>query len=130
MKRKKEKLMAILRSLNPRARIVVSQFGQVPLGNILNTGLFDFEQAAQAPGWLKELRGEHTPETEEYGITSFVFRARRPFHPTRFWQVMENELDGVVRSKVTSGWPAVRNSQVHGRRQVALRAVGWGHVVG
>ncbi|WP_310591370.1 GTP-binding protein, partial [Klebsiella pneumoniae] len=68
----KEKLMAILRSLNPRARIVVSQFGQVPLGNILNTGLFDFEQAAQAPGWLKELRGEHTPETEEYGITSFV----------------------------------------------------------
>ncbi|MBZ4261260.1 GTP-binding protein, partial [Mycobacterium tuberculosis] len=74
-------------------------FGQVPLGNILNTGLFDFEQAAQAPGWLKELRGEHTPETEEYGITSFVFRARRPFHPTRFWQVMENELDGVVRSK-------------------------------
>ncbi|HHH3937923.1 GTP-binding protein, partial [Klebsiella pneumoniae] len=89
----KEKLMAILRSLNPRARIVVSQFGQVPLGNILNTGLFDFEQAAQAPGWLKELRGEHTPETEEYGITSFVFRARRPFHPTRFWQVMENELD-------------------------------------
>ncbi|MGP6739360.1 GTP-binding protein, partial [Klebsiella pneumoniae] len=88
-----------LRSLNPRARIVVSQFGQVPLGNILNTGLFDFEQAAQAPGWLKELRGEHTPETEEYGITSFVFRARRPFHPTRFWQVMENELDGVVRSK-------------------------------
>lgn len=95
----KEKLMAILRSLNPRARIVVSQFGQVPLSNILNTGLFDFEQAAQAPGWLKELRGEHTPETEEYGITSFVFRARRPFHPTRFWQVMENELDGVVRSK-------------------------------
>ena len=91
----KEKLVAILRSLNPRARIVVSQFGQVPLGNILNTGLFDFEQAAQAPGWLKELRGEHTPETEEYGITSFVFRARRPFHPTRFWQVM----DGVVRSK-------------------------------
>lgn len=118
--------MAILRSLNPRARIVVSQFGQVPLGNILNTGLFDFEQAAQAPGWLKELRGEHTPETEEYGITSFVFRARRPFHPTRFWQVMENELDGVVRS-CCYFWLASRpNSQVHGRRQVALRAVGWG----
>ncbi|MEZ6348121.1 GTP-binding protein [Klebsiella pneumoniae] len=95
----KDKLMAVLRSLNPRARIVVSQFGKVPLDNVLNTGLFDFDQAAQAPGWLKELRGEHTPETEEYGITSFVFRARRPFHPARFWQVMDNELNGVVRSK-------------------------------
>lgn len=93
------KLMAIMRSLNPRARIITSQFGQVPLDAVLDTGLFDFAQAAQAPGWLKELRGEHTPETEEYGIRSFVYRARRPFHPQRFWQVMEGELSGVVRSK-------------------------------
>ena len=95
----KDKLMAVLRSLNPGAKIIVSQFGQVALDNVLNTGLFDFDKAAQAPGWLKELRGEHTPETEEYGISSFVFRARRPFHPARFWQVMEKELKGVVRSK-------------------------------
>lgn len=93
------KLLAIMRSLNPRARIITSQFGQVPLDEVLNTGLFDFDQAAQAPGWLKELRGEHTPETEEYGIRSFVYRARRPFHPQRFWQVMQDELTGVVRSK-------------------------------
>lgn len=93
------KLMAIMRSLNPRARIITSQFGQVPLEDVLDTGLFDFDQAAQAPGWLKELRGEHTPETEEYGIRSFVYRARRPFHPQRFWQVMQDELSGVVRSK-------------------------------
>ncbi|MGV3168113.1 zinc metallochaperone GTPase ZigA [Klebsiella pneumoniae] len=129
----KEKLMAILRSLNPRARIVVSQFGQVPLSNILNTGLFDFEQAAQAPGWLKELRGEHTPETEEYGITSFVFRARRPFHPTRFWQVMENELDGVVRSKGYF-WLASRPefagswSQAGGIARQALGRMWWASV--
>ena len=95
----KEQLMAIFRSLNPRANIVISQFGQVPLENVLNTGLFDFEHAAQAPGWLKELRGEHTPETEEYGISSFTYRAYRPFHPARFWQVMENKLHGVIRSK-------------------------------
>ncbi|HHT0105222.1 TPA: zinc metallochaperone GTPase ZigA [Raoultella planticola] len=94
-----EKLMAILRSLNPRAKMVVSRFGQVALDKVLNTGLFDFDNAAQAPGWLKELRGEHTPETEEYGISSFVFRARRPFHPARFCQVMAHELAGVVRSK-------------------------------
>ena len=93
------KLMAILRTLNPRAKIIVSEFGRVPLSNVLNTGLFDFDNAAQAPGWLKELRGEHTPETEEYGISSFVFRARRPFHPARFWNVVENEMSGVVRSK-------------------------------
>lgn len=93
------RLMAILHSLNPRANILLSHFGKVPLDAVLNTGLFDFEQAAQAPGWLKELRGEHQPETEEYGITSFVFRARRPFHPQRFSQVMEKNLRNVVRSK-------------------------------
>ena len=93
------RLLAILRSLNPGAKIVTAQFGQVPLSEVLNTGLFDFAKAAQSPGWLKELRGEHIPETEEYGITSFAYRARRPFHPARFAQVLENELTGVVRSK-------------------------------
>lgn len=80
----KQKLFGILHSLNPRAKIEVSEFGQVNLDRVLNTNLFDFNAAAQAPGWLKELRGEHTPETEEYGIQSFVYRARRPFHPQRF----------------------------------------------
>ncbi|EIC86204.1 zinc metallochaperone GTPase ZigA [Serratia sp. M24T3] len=94
-----EKLFAILHSLNPRAKIEVASFGKVPLEKVLNTGLFDFEQAAQAPGWLKELRGEHTPESEEYGIGHFVYRARRPFHPQRFAAIIENKLQGVVRSK-------------------------------
>lgn len=94
-----QKLVAIMRSLNPDAKILHAQFGTVPLEDVLNTGRFDFEKAAQAPGWLKELRGEHTPETEEYGIASFVYRARRPFHPARFAQVMENSLTGIVRSK-------------------------------
>ncbi|MEG3131904.1 zinc metallochaperone GTPase ZigA [Pantoea cypripedii] len=92
-------LFAMLQSLNPRARIVFSQFGQVPLDEVLETGRFDFDAASQAPGWLQELRGEHQPETEEYGIRSFVYRARRPFHPQRFWHAVNHQLDGVIRSK-------------------------------
>ncbi len=93
------RLEAILRKLNPRADIVHGAFGKVPLGRVLDTGRFDFEAAAQAPGWLRELRGEHVPETQEYGIGSFVFRARRPFHPQRLWDWMQEEWPGVVRSK-------------------------------
>lgn len=95
----KEKLFGILHSLNPRAKIEISEFGQVKLDKILNTNLFDFNEAAQAPGWLKELRGEHTPETEEYGISSFVYKARKPFHPQRFFDFVNSEWQGVIRSK-------------------------------
>lgn len=79
-----QRLKAVLRSLNSRARIIPAQQGKVDPAQILNTGLFNFEQAQQAPGWLQELRGEHKPETEEYGISSFAFTARKPFHPQRF----------------------------------------------
>lgn len=95
----KERLFAILHSLNPRAKIEIAEFGKVDLDKVLNTQLFDFNAAAQAPGWLKELRGEHLPETEEYGISSFVYRARRPFHPQRFYDFVNSEWQGVVRSK-------------------------------
>ena len=95
----RDRLIAILASLNPRARIELAEFGQVPLDRVLDTGLFDFTAASQAPGWLQELRGSHTPETEEYGISSFVYRARRPFHPQRFFTLVNSEWPGVVRSK-------------------------------
>ncbi|ALK33737.1 zinc metallochaperone GTPase ZigA [Burkholderia plantarii] len=95
----RERLIAILTSLNPRARIEIAEFGKVPLARVLDTGLFDFDEAARAPGWLKEMRGEHVPESEEYGIRSFVYHARRPFHPQRFFALVESEWPGVVRSK-------------------------------
>lgn len=95
----RNQLIAILRSLNPRAKIEISQFGKVPLDRVLNTGLFDFEQASLAPAWLQEIRGSHTPETEEYGISSFIYSARRPFHPDRFYQLINQDWPGVVRSK-------------------------------
>ncbi|MGE4531305.1 MAG: zinc metallochaperone GTPase ZigA [Acidithiobacillus sp.] len=94
-----DQLRHILNTLNPRANLVVSKFGRVPLAEIINTGLFDFEQAEQAPGWLKELRGEHIAESEQYGITSFVYRARRPFHPQRIWRLIHGGWNGILRSK-------------------------------
>ncbi len=95
------RLASILHTLNPRARLEIARHGQVDLDSVLDTGLFNFEQAAQAPGWLKEMRGEHVPETEEYGISSFVYRARKPFHPGRLWDWMHTEWPGVIRAK---GW--------------------------
>lgn len=92
-------LEGMLKTLNPRAQLLHSSFGKVPLNRIMHTGLFDFEQASDAPGWLQELRGEHVPESEEYGISSFVYRARTPFHPERLWQWLNTEWPGVVRSK-------------------------------
>jgi G3E family GTPase len=95
-------LKAVLLSLNPDAEIVPMVMGQVDLQKVLDTGLFDFEKAEQAPGWLKELRGEHTPETEEYGIGSFVYTALRPFHPQRFYDLLnegEWENGTLLRSK-------------------------------
>ena len=92
---------AIIRSLNPDAEIIPISEGQVPLDKVVGTGRFNFEQAQQAPGWLRELRGEHTPETEEYGISSFAYRARRPFHPKRFFEFLHQDWPAgrLIRSK-------------------------------
>ena len=94
-----ERLEAILHQLNPGARQVRAERGRVPLEVIFNTGLFNMEEAEQSAGWLRELNGVHTPETEEYGISNFVYRARRPFHPFRFWQLLDDVMEGVLRAK-------------------------------
>ena len=93
------RLEGILHHLNPTATRYRCVNGEVPLSAVLHTGLFDLEKAETAPGWVRELNGEHTPETEEYGISSFVYRARRPFHPTRFHEAICEGLPGVIRSK-------------------------------
>ncbi|MCP1509705.1 G3E family GTPase [Pseudomonas marginalis] len=97
----REELMAILERLNAQAEIIPMVMGEVPLHKILNTGRFDFDRAAQAPGWLQELRGEHVPETEEYGIASTAYRVRRPFHPQRFFEFIDRPwVNGkLLRSK-------------------------------
>ncbi len=96
---KVNQLLSILKSLNADAEIITTDYSKVSLNKILNTKRFNFEKAAESPLWLKELRGEHTPETEEYGIKSFVYRARTPFHPERFWNWLEKEKKGLVRGK-------------------------------
>ncbi len=97
----REELQAILAGLNPHAEIYPMVMGQVPLPRLLNTGRFDFARAAQAPGWLKELRGEHIPESQTYAIRSQAYRARRPFHPQRFHDFVAREWDNgrLLRSK-------------------------------
>ncbi|TDT17944.1 G3E family GTPase [Ilumatobacter fluminis] len=92
-------VVSLVRALNPRARIEIAERGDVPLDAIFDTGLFDEEEAALAPGWVRALNGEDPPETEEYGISSFVYRNARPFHPMRLAETLESEWPGVLRSK-------------------------------
>ena len=96
-----DRLIAILKTLNTDARIIPIAKGKVDIDDVLNTGLFDFERAQQAPGWLKEMRGEHVPETEEYGIGSFGYEARRPFHPEKFYNFLHGtqKYGKLIRSK-------------------------------
>ncbi|MDP2187201.1 MAG: GTP-binding protein [Sphingobacteriaceae bacterium] len=94
-------LQAAIHKLNPGAKIIASQFGKVAPHELLNTGLFDFEEAQNSAGWQKELEADgHTPETEEYGIGSFVFRDQRPFHPERFWNYLQTQYpNNILRAK-------------------------------
>ncbi len=107
----RERLHTLLCHLNPEARIVYAERGVIPPETILNTGLFNMEKAEASAGWLKELNGEHTPETEEYGISSFVFRARRPFHPQRLHAELDEGFPGVMRAKGFL-WLATRHHHV------------------
>ncbi|ACU61092.1 GTP-binding protein [Chitinophaga pinensis] len=94
-------LHAVIKKMNAGAHIVDASFGKVDLHSILNTSLFDFEETSQQAGWIEELhKPAHTPETEEYGISSFVYRSRRPFHPERFWTYLNQEWhSNIIRSK-------------------------------
>ena len=95
------RLQAILKTLNTHAQIIPIANGNVDVDAVLSTGRFDFERAQQAPGWLAEMRGEHVPETEEYGISSFSYQARRPFHPEKFFAFLHGteRYGKLLRSK-------------------------------
>jgi G3E family GTPase len=125
-------LEATLRRLNPGARVVRSEFGRIEPAAILNTRLFDFEKAQQSAGWIRELAGgPHTPETEEYGISSFVFRDPRPFHPERWWHFLNDRYPGnIIRAKglfwlASRPATAVNFSQAGGSLRVESAGVWW-----
>ncbi len=95
-----EFLEHLLRKLNPRAELIRTRKGEVPLAKILNTGRFNFEEATLSPGWLTEIRGEHVPETEVHQISSFVYRRSLPFHPQRLYSFLEEAWEqGIIRAK-------------------------------
>lgn len=93
-------LRGIIKKLNPVARLIETEHGNVSPHQILNTGLFDFEKASHSAGWIHELNNQHIPETDEYGISSFVFRDNRPFHPQRLWDFVTLQWpSNILRSK-------------------------------
>lgn len=104
-------LEQVLKKLQPEAKLLRSTRAEVPIKEILNTGLFDFDKASESAGWLKELElgpENHTPETEEYGISSFVFESKRPFHAERLDKWCESMPQSIVRAKGIV-WCATRN---------------------
>jgi len=125
-------LKASIQKLNPGAKIIQSNFSKVEPKEILNTKLFDFEEAQSSAGWQKELEGGvHTPETEEYGISSFVFRNQKPFHPDRFWKYLNEEYpSSVIRAKglfwlASRPNDAINLSQAGGSSKLEKAGVWW-----
>ena len=96
-----QEVEAIIRALNPGAQIIPTSHSEVPLERVLDTGLFDYEKAEASAGWIRELQGEHTPETEEYGISSFTYRTADPFDAEKLWDFLNDDQNwnGILRSK-------------------------------
>jgi len=104
-------LYDIIHKLNPEAKIIPTNHSKINLREVINTGIFDFEKAESSAGWIRELENEHVPETEEYGIGSFVFRKKVPFHPERFLDFIQNKFPkNIIRSKGLF-WIASRSDQ-------------------
>ncbi|MDG0790006.1 GTP-binding protein [Cohnella ginsengisoli] len=124
-----DELEKVLRALQPTARFIRATDGRVEPAAILNTGLFDFERASQSAGWIRELeKTHHTPETEEYGISTFVYERGLPFHPARLMTWMSEWPPAVVRAKGTL-WLATRHAVAHSFSQagpsIQIGPAGW-----
>lgn len=110
-KAEQQTLLQILASFNSNAQIICTKEGRVDPSALLNTKRFDFDRAKSSPGWMSVLRGEEQPETEEYGVGSFVFKARKPFHPGRLWKFIKGEAKSFLRVKGLF-WLATRPNHI------------------
>ncbi len=128
-----ELLSAMLQKLNPDAKIIKTSFGKVAPEQLLQTKLFDFETAQSSVGWQKELanEGHHTPETETYGIASFVFRHHYPFHPEKLWNYLNTDYpENIIRAKglfwiASRPSDAINFSQAGGSSRLEKAGVWW-----
>ena len=124
-------LKAAIQRLNPKAKVLESSFGKIDSSKIINTGLFDFEEAQSSSRWQKELNGNHTPETEEYGISSFSFKSHKPFHPERLWNFLNDKFPStIIRSKglfwlASRPKDAISFSQAGGSSRLERAGVWW-----
>ncbi len=120
----REAARKIIRALNPDADLIEANHSRVAFDRILDTGRFDFEQAQQHPLWFKELYGfaDHVPETEEYGVTNFVYRARRPFDPEKFDKFVRSPGPASFAPRDISGWQRARNGLARSARLARSRA--------
>ena len=124
-------LKAAIQRVNPKAKVLESSFGKIDSSKIINTGLFDFEEAQSSSGWQEELNGNHTPETEEYGISSFSFKSHKPFHPERLWNFLNDKFPStIIRSKglfwlASRPKDAISFSQAGGSSRLESAGVWW-----
>ncbi|WP_113653210.1 GTP-binding protein [Pedobacter namyangjuensis] len=124
-------LQAVVTRLNPGAKIIQSSYCDIPVKEIISTGLFDFDAASQSAGWIKELQGAHVPETEAYGISSLVFRSRRPFHAKRFMRFLQQDFpSNIIRSKglfytADQQYQAMNFSQAGGSSKLESAGLWW-----
>ena len=114
----KAEVIGMIKGLNGRARILECSNGSVEKADILNTGLFSYDEASQTPDWLKAIYEEPMSEIEEYGISNFIYEARRPFHPQRLYSFLKKQWPGVVRAKGFFGWRHVWSIAAYYRWQV------------
>ena len=115
---------SVIKALNPEAEIIRTVMGEVAPDRIINTGRFDFKKAAARPGWLKQLRGEEIPETEEYGIGTFTYTNPKPFHPERLHAYFFRRRPGVIRAKGYF-WLATRPGYSGHFSQAGINAQAW-----
>ena len=124
-------LKAAISRLNPGAQVIESEFGKIPVSKIVNTNTFDYAEAESSAGWQRELNNEHVPETEEYGIGSFVFRSQKPFHPERLWNYLNEEYPtSIIRAKglfwmASRPKDALNFSQAGGSSRLERAGVWW-----